>query len=72
MKRAALSLTVSALLLTPIARADLTLWQQARAPGWKARAKARLTAEQLFEQASDPQADLETLRELSLGSAALL
>lgn len=72
MKRAALSLTVSALLLSPVARAELTLWQQAQSPGWKARAKARLTAEQLFEQASDPQADLETLRELSLGSAALL
>lgn len=72
MRRAALSLTVSALLLTPVAMADLTLWEQAKAPGWKTRAKARLTAEQLFEQASDPQADLETLRELSLGSAALL
>src|SRR6185436_10372739 len=38
----------------------------------QARAKARLRAEQLFDQASDPRADPETLQELSLGSAALL
>jgi tetratricopeptide (TPR) repeat protein len=60
------------LLLAPAASAEPTLWQRSKAPGWSARAKARLRAEQLFDQASDPRADPEMLRDLSLGSAALL
>jgi len=59
------------LLATP-ASAEPTLWQRAQTPGSATRTKARLRAEQLFDQASDPRADLETLRDLSLGSAALM
>jgi tetratricopeptide (TPR) repeat protein len=59
-------------LLAGPARAEPTLWQRAQTPGSAARARARLRAEQLFDQASDPRADLETLRDLSLGSAALM
>jgi tetratricopeptide (TPR) repeat protein len=59
-------------LLAAPASAEPTLWQRALTPGSATRAKARLRAEQLFYQASDPRADLETLRDLSLGSAALM
>ena len=59
------------LLAGPVS-AEPTLWQRAQTPGSATRAKARLRAEQLFDQASDPRADLETLRDLSLGSAALM
>jgi len=59
------------LLAAPVS-AEPTLWQRAQTPGAATRAKARLRAEQLFYQASDPRADLETLRDLSLGSAALM
>jgi len=71
-RRHTLGLIALALLLAPAATAEPTLWQRARTPGWQMREKARLRAEQLFDQASDPRADLETLRELSLGSAALM
>src|SRR5882724_2587904 len=71
MRRAALG-TVTALLLATTARADPTFWQRASDPSAQARAKARQRAEQLFDQATDPRADAETLQELSLGSAALL
>jgi tetratricopeptide (TPR) repeat protein len=60
------------LLLTASARAEPGLWQRVRDPGAAQRAKARVRAEQLFDQASGSHADLELLRELSLGSAALL
>jgi tetratricopeptide (TPR) repeat protein len=70
-RRAGLLLT-AALLAAPSARAEPTLWQRVTEPGARARAKARLRAEQLFEQSSKASADLELLRELSLGSAALL
>jgi tetratricopeptide (TPR) repeat protein len=70
--RRAWCVALSALLLAKAAAADPTLWQRAKVPGSPARAKARLRAEQLFDQASDPRADLETLRDLSLGSAALM
>ncbi len=63
---------VLALLLAPAANAEPSLWEKAKTPGSKARAKARLRAEQLFDEASDPRAGLETLRNLSLGSAALM
>jgi tetratricopeptide (TPR) repeat protein len=69
-KRLALSLAV--LSLAGGARAEPTLWQRAKAPGSLSRQKARLRAEQLFEQASDPRGDPETAHELSLGSAALM
>jgi tetratricopeptide (TPR) repeat protein len=72
MRRAALCAAVALWLLALPVSAQPTLWQRAQAPGSAARAKARLRAEQLFDQASDPRADLETLRHLSLGSAALM
>jgi tetratricopeptide (TPR) repeat protein len=65
-------LAVAALSVAPPAGADPTLWQRAHDPWAAARAKARLRAEQLFDEATGPHADPETLRELSLGSAALL
>lgn len=54
------------------AHADPTIWQRALEPGASARHKARLRAEQLFEQAGEDRGDPQLLRELSLGSAALL
>jgi tetratricopeptide (TPR) repeat protein len=63
---------VAALCVASTAVADPTLWQRAQDPEVEARAKARLRAEQLFDQALDPQADTEMLQDLSLGSAALL
>jgi tetratricopeptide (TPR) repeat protein len=70
-RRAAL-LAVAALSLAAPAGADPSLWQRAKDPGAQARARARLRAEQLFDQATGPRADPETLQQLSLGSAALL
>ena len=72
MTRRALCVALCALLLAPAAAAEPTLWQRVRVPGSPARAKARLRAEQLFDQATDARADVETLRDLSLGSAALM
>jgi hypothetical protein len=54
------------------AQAQPSLWQRAREPGLAAREKARVRAEQLFDQATDPHADPSLLRDLSMGSAALL
>lgn len=71
MRRGAWLLTLS-LAIAPSARAEPTLWQRAKQPGARTHAKARLRAEQLFEQAGKASADLELLRELSLGGAALL
>ena len=51
---------------------EVGLWQRVRDPGAVMRNRARLRAEQLFDQASSARGDLEILRELSLGSAALL
>jgi tetratricopeptide (TPR) repeat protein len=48
------------------------LWRRVREPGSAARSKARRRAEQLFAQATDARMDPELLRDLSLGSAALL
>jgi len=70
-QRAAL-LTVAALSLASPAGAEPSLWQRAKDPGALLRSRARLRAEQLFDQATDPRADPEILHELSLGSAALL
>ena len=70
-RRPALAL-VAALLLASTARAEPTLWQRVLDPGAQARSKARLRAEQLFEQTTDASVDPETLRDLWLGSAALL
>jgi len=66
------ALLVLASLFAGDARADVGLWQRAADPAAVGRDKARLRAEQLFEQASNARGDLEILRELSLGSAALL
>lgn len=60
------------LLCAAQAAAEPTLWQRALQPGARAEARARLRAEQLFEHSSEASADLEFLRELSLGSAALM
>lgn len=70
--RRAVLLAASALLLGGSAQADVNLWQRVRDPGAVLRHKARVRAEQLFDQASSARGDLELLRELSLGSAALL
>lgn len=70
MKR--VGLLVALALAAPAARAEPTLWQRAGDPGSALRARARVRAEQLFEQANDERADREILRDLSLGSAALL
>jgi tetratricopeptide (TPR) repeat protein len=61
-----------ALAWTPAASAQPTLWQRAAEPGAQLRYKARVRAEQLFEQANDARADPDLLRDLSLGGAALL
>jgi tetratricopeptide (TPR) repeat protein len=66
------ALLLAALLVAPGAHAEPTLWQRVWRPGARIEAKARLRAEQLFEQSSKASGDLELLRELSLGSAALL
>jgi tetratricopeptide (TPR) repeat protein len=62
----------AALLLTATAPAEPSIWQRVRDPSAPARAKARLRAEQLFDKASEARDDWQMLRELSLGSAALL
>jgi tetratricopeptide (TPR) repeat protein len=73
MKRAApWAAAVSVWLLAASVQAQPGLWQRARDPRAAVRAKARARAEQLFDQASGVRMDLEMLRELSLGSAALL
>ena len=72
MKRPASALAAAAWLLAAPVGAEPTLWQKAQLPGSAAGAKARLRAEQLFDQVSDPRVDVEALRDLSLGSAALL
>jgi tetratricopeptide (TPR) repeat protein len=70
----ALGLSLAAVLssLPGAAHADPTLWQRTAEPGALARHKARLRAEQLFEQGTEQRGDTGLLRELSLGSAALL
>ena len=72
MSRACCSALAGALLFVSSARAEPNLWQRVHDPGAGARNKARARAEQLFDEASGARADLEMLRELSLGSAALL
>ncbi|RYZ06533.1 MAG: hypothetical protein EOO73_16315 [Myxococcales bacterium] len=49
-----------------------TLWQRAREPGAALRYKARVRAEQLFDQAADVRGDAQLMRDLSLGSVALM
>jgi tetratricopeptide (TPR) repeat protein len=56
----------------PAHAAEPTLWQRARDPGAAVRERARLRAEQLFEQASEVRGDPELVRNLLLGSASLL
>lgn len=71
MKRSA-ALLVALSLLSKAADAQPTIWQRVTDPGAAVREKARLRAEQLFDQASDVRADPELLQGLSLGGAALL
>jgi tetratricopeptide (TPR) repeat protein len=70
-KRAALA-ALSLLTFTGGAAADPTLWQRTVDPQARAAARARLRAEQLFEQAVQQRRDPDAQREFSLGSAALL
>lgn len=75
MKRAALRrarFLLGALLVAGSARAEPTLWRRVKAPGSEANEKARRHAEQLFAQATDESLNPELLRDISLGSAALL
>lgn len=69
--RAALAL-LAPLLLARGASAEQGFWQRARQPQAAARSKARVRAEQLFDQVTQARRDPELLRNLSLGSAALL
>lgn len=69
---AAARLAAWLLLATSGASAEPSLWQIARDPDERARARARQRAEQLFDQAGARRADPEALRDLALGSAALL
>lgn len=69
--RAALAL-LAPLLLARGANAEPGLWQRAVDPQAASRSKARLRAEQLFDQVTEARRDPELLRNLSLGSAALL
>jgi tetratricopeptide (TPR) repeat protein len=64
--------TLSLLSVTVSAQAEPTLWQRAAEPQARIAARARLRAEQLFEQAAEQDRDPEARRELSPGSAALL
>lgn len=52
--------------------AEPTLWQRTRDSKATSRERARLRAEQLFEQASDARDDPELFRQLLLGGASLL
>jgi tetratricopeptide (TPR) repeat protein len=66
-------LTLGVLLWATRAEAEPTLWQRVVQPEARNEARARLRAEQLFDQSSEASADdSELLRELSRGSAALL
>ncbi len=59
-------------LVTASAQAEPTLWQRAGEPRARLTARARLRAEQLFEQAVEQRRDPDAQRDLSLGSAAFL
>lgn len=63
---------LAALAVASAAQAEPSIWQRAQQPGSEGRSKARRRAEQLFAQATDAGLDPELLRDLSLGSAALL
>ncbi len=67
-----LGLLAASLLSVPAEAAEPTLWQRARDPGASVRERARLRAEQLFEQASEARGDPELFHNLLLGSASLL
>jgi tetratricopeptide (TPR) repeat protein len=63
---------LSVLAWTSGAAAEPTFWQRTTDPQARQSARARLRAEQLFEQAVQQRRDPDAQRELSLGSAALL
>lgn len=71
MKRSG-ALALALLLPSKVADAQPTIWQRVAEPGAVVREKARLRAEQLFDQAAEVRADPELLQGLSLGGAALL
>jgi len=60
------------LLVSPGLAEPPSLWQRVQEPSARARERARLRAEQLFDEASDLRSDPDSVRDLSLGSAALL
>jgi tetratricopeptide (TPR) repeat protein len=73
--KARLSVVVLAALsgaVTPARAGEPSVWQRAREPGAALRYKARVRAEQLFDQGAEPRADEQLLRDLALGSAALM
>jgi tetratricopeptide (TPR) repeat protein len=74
MSRRALGAGLVLLTLAPAlgAKAEPTVWRRVVEPGAKVRDKARLRAEQLFDQATDARADPDILHDLSLASAALM
>ncbi len=72
MSHRALWAALTMLMLAPAAHAEPTLWQRALDPSARPRSRARLRAEQLFDQATEVRADPETLQDLSLGSVALM
>ncbi len=63
---------LAALLLATATPAQPTIWQRALDPDAALRERARRRAEQLFEHASEAHGDPDVVRELSLGSAALM
>lgn len=72
MSRRALLSAVALLTLAQAAQAEPTVWQRALDPAAPLRSRARLRAEQLFDQATDARGDPDTLQDLSLGSVALM
>ena len=72
MKRGPALAVVAALSLPATVHADPTLWQRVPDPRAAAHVKARLYAEQLFDQVTDPRVDPDVQRDLSIDGAALL
>ena len=72
MRRRGAILIATALCVPCTARSQPTLWQRATDPRAEARFKARVYAEQLFNQVTDPRVEPDLQRDLSADGAALL
>lgn len=72
MKRLAIATALALSGWASVARAEPTIWERFKDPSASAKHRARLRAEQLFEQATSLRSDPELIQELSAGSAALL